>query len=304
MLNRIIANSLPYFPQNFVWMFSKRYIAGKTIDDGIDISRSLNQQGIWVTVDLLGEFIHSIEEAEANKEAYLQIIDRFNSEMVKGNFSLKPTSFGLLIDKERCYELVYEVVKKAASVHNFVRIDMEDATCTDLEIALFLKLKKEFPMHVGIVLQAYLRRTEADIKFLIENHHTSEAPLNVRLCKGIYVEDKSIAIKDYEGVRANYLKLLKRLFDHQVYTGIATHDYYLVEEALKLINDKGLKSEQYEFQMLYGVTPALRDKIIEMQYNVRLYVPFGKDWFGYCSRRIKENPKMVGDIVKAIFIRK
>lgn len=303
MLNRIIANSLPYFPQNFVWLFSKRYIAGKSIDDGITISRSLNEKGIWVTVDLLGEFIHTIEEAEANKDAYLNIIDQFNSEFVKGTYSLKPTSFGLLINKDRCYEFVREVVLKAASIHNFVRIDMEDASCTDMEIELFIKLKKEFPMNVGIVFQAYLNRTESDIKNLIKHHHTPEAPLNIRLCKGIYVEDKSIAIKDYEDIRQNYLKLLHLLLDHKVYTGIATHDTYLVEKAFEYIKEKNLRFDEYEFQMLYGVTPGLRDKIIAMGHNMRMYVPFGQDWFGYCSRRMKENPKMVGDIVKAIFIR-
>ena len=303
MLNKIIANTLPYMPKKFVWLFSKRYVAGETIDENIAISKQLNEKGVFVTVDLLGEFIHTIEEAENNKNEYLKIIDRFTKEHIKGNFSVKPTSFGLLIDTEKCYQYIREVVQAASKSESFVRIDMEDSSCTTLEIELFIRLKNEFPLNVGIVLQAYLKRTIADIEHLIQTVHSSNSPLNVRLCKGIYVESPEIAYPDFHEIRHYYLKALELMLDRGVYVGIATHDQFLVSESFDLINKKNVAKSAYEFQMLYGVTPGLRDSIVADGHNMRIYVPFGKDWFGYCSRRLKENPKMVTDIVKAVFIR-
>lgn len=303
MLNKIVANTLPHLPKKFVWMFSKRYVAGETIDENIAISKQLNQQGILVTVDLLGEFIHEISEAEQNKNEYLRIVDRFVRENVQGNFSVKPSSFGLLIDTEKCYQYVREVVQAAAKNNSFVRIDMEDSSCTSLEIELFIRLKKEFPANVGLVLQAYMKRTIADIEYLIEQVHTPEAPLNIRLCKGIYVEPADIAYTDFHEVRHYFLKALELMLEKGVYVGIATHDQFLVNESYAIIKRLHLPKSAYEFQMLYGVTPGLRDSIVADGHKMRIYVPFGKEWFGYCSRRLKENPKMVTDIIKAVFIR-
>jgi proline dehydrogenase len=303
MLNRIVANTLPYFPKQFVWLFSKRYVAGENIDDGILTSRMLNQQGIVVTVDLLGEFIHTIAEAEKNKNEYLKIVDRFSSEEIKGNFSVKPTSFGLLIDEEICYQYIREVIVRAAEAHRFVRIDMEDSQCTSREIELYEKLKVEFPASVGLVLQAYLKRTRSDIENLLKTSHTPEAPLNFRLCKGIYVEPEAIAFHSVHEIRRQFLLDLELMLNNGVYVGIATHDSFLVAEAMQMIENLAIPKQKYEFQMLYGVTPALRDKVVTAGHTMRIYVPYGKDWFGYCSRRLKENPKMVGDIVKAMFVR-
>lgn len=303
MINKLIANTLPYMPKKLVWVFSKRYVAGETIDEGIVKSKELNDKGILVTVDLLGEFIHTIEEAEQNKNEYLKIVDRFSKENIKGNFSIKPTSFGLLIDTEKCYEYVREVVEAAAKINNFVRVDMEDSSCTTLEIDMFKRLKAEFPTHVGLVFQAYMKRTYSDIEKLIEEVHTDEAPLNIRMCKGIYVEPAEVAYKDYHEVRHHFLTDLELMFKNGVYVGIATHDDFLVREAMALIEKYKVASDKYEFQMLYGVTPGLRDSIVAKEHKMRIYVPYGKDWFGYCSRRIKENPKMVTDIVKAVFVR-
>lgn len=303
MLNKFVANTLPHMPKKLVWVFSKRYVAGETIDEGITISKQLNEKGIVVTVDLLGEFIHTIEEAETNKNEYLKIVERFTSDGINGNFSVKPTSLGLLIDEEKCYTYVHEVVTAAAINNNFVRIDMEDSPCTSMEIELFKKLKTEFPTNVGIVIQAYLRRTYSDIEHLIEAGHTPETPLNIRLCKGIYVEPEDIAFVDFHQVRDNYLKLLKLMLQNDVYVGIATHDEFLIKEAYTLLDEYKVPKNLYEFQMLYGVTPKLRDSIVKKGHKMRLYVPFGKDWFGYCSRRLKENPKMISAIIKAVFIR-
>jgi proline dehydrogenase len=303
MLNKIVANTLPHLPKKFVWLFSKRYVAGETIDENIAISKQLNQQGILVTVDLLGEFIHDIGEAEQNKNEYLRIVERFVRENIQGNFSVKPTSFGLLIDTEKCYQYVREVVQAAAKNNNFVRIDMEDSSCTSLEIDLFIRLKKEFPTNVGLVLQAYMKRTIADIEYLIEQVHTPEAPLNIRLCKGIYVEPADIAYTDFHEVRHYFLKALELMLEKGVYVGIATHDQFLVNESYDIIKRLKVPKSAFEFQMLYGVTPGLRDSIVAEGHKMRIYVPFGKEWFGYCSRRLKENPKMVTDIIKAVFIR-
>jgi len=195
MVNKLIAKTLPYFPKKFVWVFSKKYIAGETIDEAIMASKQLNQKGIHVTVDLLGEFIINMDQALANQKEYLDIIKNFEQQNIAGNYSLKPTSFGLLIDKDKCYQYIREIVATANEYGNFVRIDMEDSKCVDLEIELFRKLKTEFPNNVGLVFQAYLKRTLSDIENLMDIH-TDETPINYRLCKGIYVEPKEIAYKE------------------------------------------------------------------------------------------------------------
>lgn len=288
-------------PKGLVWIFSKKYIAGETIDDAVKACHDLNRQGIKITIDLLGEFISRLDQAKENKDEYLTIIERIQKEKIDGNYSLKPTSFGLLIDKDVCYGYIREIVAKAASYGNFVRIDMEDSPCTDLEIELFRKLKKEFPANVGLVIQAYMRRTLKDIMDL-NNLNTKDIPLNFRLCKGIYVEPETIAFKKYQEINDHYLEDLEYMFRSAMYPAIATHDKPLVEGAYKLIEKYKVQRNQYEFQMLYGVTPELRQSIVNKGHTLRVYVPFGKDWFGYSTRRLKENPKMATHILKALFI--
>ena len=302
MFNKMLANLLPYMPKKLIWLFSKRYIAGEGIDQGLEVSKKLNEKNIEVTIDLLGEFITCLEQAEENKNQYLEIIERFTAEGIQGNFSLKPTMFGLLIDQEVCYQHIREIIAKAAEKNNFIRIDMEDSQCVDIEIELFKKLKKEFSGHVGLVIQAYLRRTLEDLTDF-SNFPSNGYPLNFRLCKGIYVEPKQIAFKDYEEVRKHYLEDLEFMFQNKMYAGIATHDKFLVEEALKLIEKYQVPQTMYEFQMLYGVTPELRSSIVNRGHKMRVYVPFGKQWFNYSTRRLKENPKMASHIIKALFFR-
>jgi proline dehydrogenase len=302
MLNKIIAEILPYMPQKLIWIFSKRYIAGQTIEDGLKVCRDLNAQGIEVTVDLLGEFITTIEQAEENKKKYIDIIERFTSEGIVGNFSLKPTMFGLLIDKAVCFANVEAVVQKAAEKKSFIRIDMEDSQCVDNELEMYRKLQQKYPAFVGLVVQAYLRRTKNDLANM-SNIQVNGIPLNFRLCKGIYVESKQVAYKEPAEIREHYLDDLKFMFEHKMYVGIATHDKYLVDRAISLIKELKIESSKYEFQMLYGVTPELRSSIVNQGYKMRVYVPFGKDWFGYSTRRLKENPKMASHILKALFFR-
>jgi len=302
MINKLIASVLPYFPKKLVWIFSKRYIAGESIADAIRASKELNAQGVKVTLDILGEFINDLNEAEYNKTEYLELIDTIQKENIDGNYSLKPTSFGLLIDKEVCYNHIREIVAKAASYGNFIRIDMEDSPCTTMEIELYRRLKAEFPKNVGLVFQAYLKRTIKDLNDLMDIH-SDEHPNNYRLCKGIYVEPAQIAYKKYEEINQHYLEDLELLLKNGVYVGIATHDKPLIDGAYKLIEKYNIPKHKYEFQMLYGVTPELRQSIVNNGHAMRVYVPFGKEWFGYSTRRLKENPKMASHIIKALFVR-
>ena len=301
-VNRMIAGVLPYMPKNFVWVFSKRYIAGKTIQDAIDVSRKLNKEGAMVTVDLLGEFITELSQAEKNKNTYLDIIETIEKSGIDGNYSLKPTMFGLLLDKDVAYQNIREIVAKAAYHDYFVRIDMEDSQCVDMEIDIFRKLKAEFPKNVGLVLQAYLKRTKNDITNML-NIHNEIVPVNYRLCKGIYVEPEKIAYKKYHEINTHFLEDLEYMFQKGIYPGIATHDKALVEGAYKLIEKYKVPKNRFEFQMLFGVTPHLRKSIIENGHRIRIYVPFGEQWFAYSTRRLKENPAMAMEIVKALFVR-
>jgi len=302
MINRLIAAVLPCMPKKLVWLFSKKYIAGETIEDAIRVSKELNARGMKVTIDLLGEFITNLEQAGENRVAYMQIIERTQAEKIQGNYSLKPTSFGLLLDPQVCYQNIREIVARAAACNSFVRIDMEDSPCTDLEINLLRRLHAEFPGHIGLVVQAYLKRTLTDLQGLMDLH-SPEIPLNYRLCKGIYVEPETIAWQNRQEINRHFLDDLEFMLNHGVYAAIATHDTALVDGARQLIEKYRVPASRYEFQMLHGVTPDLRQSIVDQGHPMRVYVPFGKEWFGYSTRRLKENPAMATHIIKALFVR-
>jgi proline dehydrogenase len=300
MFNKFIAAILPYFPKKFIWIFSRAYISGENIEDAMRVSKDLNSKKIKVSLDVLGEFIKTLDEAESNKKEYLHLIDISYKNNIDGHFSLKPTSFGLLLDKEICYNHIREIIVKAASYNGFVRIDMEDSPCTDDEIILFRRLKAEFPANVGLVVQAYLRRTFKDLEQMLDLN-SSSIPVNFRLCKGIYIEPEAISFKKHDEINQHYLEDLEFMFRNKIYVGIATHDKPLVESAYNLIKKYNVPKDMYEFQMLYGVTPKLRESIVNEGHTMRVYVPFGKQWFGYSTRRLKENPKMASHIMKAVF---
>jgi proline dehydrogenase len=302
MINQAIAGILPHMPRRLVWIFSKKYISGENLSDAMRESQILNAEGCTVTLDVLGEFVSKLEEADQYKREYLDAIEKFSAAGIKGNVSVKPTMFGLLLDKEACYNNIREIVSLAAEKGSYIRIDMEDSTCTDDEIHLFLRLKREFPNRVGLVLQAYMRRTLNDIKNMMAEHSV-ESPLNFRLCKGIYVEDESITYTGYQEIRDHYLEDLEFMLKNGVYVGIATHDSYLVENAMKMLEKYNIPKDKYEFQMLFGVSSNLRRSIVAKGHPMKVYVPFGKQWFRYSTRRLKENPHMVWHIIKAIFIR-
>jgi proline dehydrogenase len=244
------------------------------------------------TIDILGEFIKTREEATYFKQQCLDILNGIDSEGLDANLSLKPTQMGLELDKEFAFANIREIVARAAILNNFVRIDMEDHPCTDDTLEFFRRLREEFPGHVGVVLQSYLRRTLDDIESL------SDGLLHFRLCKGIYNEPRSIAYKDMEIINRSFVCCLEKMFEKKAYVGIATHDEKLIFEAQQLISRFGLKRHEYEFQMLLGVDPELRDILVTQGHRLRIYVPFGKSWLPYSKRRLKENPSIARHALK------
>ncbi|HPD33060.1 MAG TPA: proline dehydrogenase family protein [Bacteroidota bacterium] len=295
MLNKIIASIIPIFPKKFIYIFAKKYIAGPTLDDAIRVTRELMAKGGMSTIDVLGEFVTTKEMVENELHACSTVLDAIIENHLDSNLSVKPTSLGLGIDPDYGYENIKTLLTKARSLGLFVRLDMENSPYTTATIELYKRLRKDGFDNVGIVLQAYMRRSMDDVKSLIEYKP------NIRLCKGIYVEPKEIAYKDKEEIRENYRRLLTTMLDNDFYVGIATHDEPLILYAEELIKQKGLTREQYEFQMLLGVRNERRDQLLAEGHRLRVYVPFGTDWFGYSTRRLKENPKMVNDIIKSIF---
>lgn len=302
MINKLIVGMLDYLPKDFVWIFSKRYIAGKELKDAVRVTRKLNEQKIKASMDLLGEFLTRAEKVEYYKTEYIHLIEESVATGLDNSFSVKPTMFGLLLDQDLCYTNVREIVAKAASLNRFVRIDMEDTQCTDMEIDMYKKLLNEFPNHVGLVLQAYLKRTLNDLKDLVA-FDNGRGLINIRLCKGIYNEPALMAYKNKDEINRNYLIDLEYMLQHNIYPAIATHDKKLIEGAYKLIGENNAKPDKFEFQMLYGVTPELRKSIVDKGFTMRVYVPYGKDWYNYSTRRLRENPRMVTHIIKALLIR-
>lgn len=294
LFNKTVVAILPFLPKPFVAMFSNRYIAGETLDDAVATILRLNQQNIMATLDLLGENITKKEEATHYKEMWFKILDTIENRRLNSNISIKLTQLGLKLDKTFCFENVREIVQYANKYKNFVRIDMEDSTCTDDTLDILYHVRKEFT-NVGIVLQAYLKRSETDIREL------AKQGINVRICKGIYNESPEIAYKDREAIRRNYLKLLDIMIDHKAYVGIATHDRFLIEKAVERIQSEKIPATGYEFQMLLGVGDEYRAELVRSGHPLRVYVPFGQDWFPYSLRRMKENPQVAGYIIKNIF---
>lgn len=303
MLNKAIVLLLPLFPQKLVWLFSRRYIAGESLADALRVARDLNAQGIEVTLDVLGEFQTKRDKIEYYKSTYLDTIHKAVEAGIRTTFSLKPTMFGLLIDKDLCYRHIHDIVRVASLNGSMIRIDMEDSSCTGKELDLFRILFKEFPQNVGIVLQAYLKRTLDDLKDL-NRLNSEEHRVNIRLCKGIYIEPESISYKKKSVINEHFIEDMEYMLYNRFYSAIATHDHLLIDAAYQLIDKYNVSNDMIEFQMLYGVTQELRKSIIEKNYRMRVYVPFGKDWFSYSTRRLKENPKMVSHILKALLVRK
>lgn len=297
IFNKLIAATLPIVPKAIVRKVSARYIAGAFLSDAIRVVRQLNNEGAMATVDVLGEYIKHVAEAKANTDYCVEVLEAIAAERVNSNLSIKLTSLGLGLDNAACEENVRRILETARRTGNFVRFDMEDSRYTQLTIDLYEKFRKEYE-NVGVVLQAYLRRTESDIKDLLRNGRT-----NIRLCKGIYIEPESIAFTDRTEIQDNFMRCLETAFTGGAYIGIATHDDVLINGSRSLIGQMGLTPDAYEFQMLLGVRDQKRRELLREGHRLRVYVPFGADWYGYSVRRLKENPAIAGHIVKAIFMR-
>ena len=293
-INNAIVGFVKILPKSIVKIFAKKYVAGENLEEAINVVKELNAKGIVTTMDVLGEAIQNREEAIAAKIECLELLDAIEEHKLNSNVSIKPTQLGLGINTEFCYELVEEIVKKAAALNNFIRIDMEDSPYTDKTIQLFLKLREKYS-NVGIVLQSYLRRTLDDVKML------NPKGGHYRLCKGIYIEPEKIAFKGKQEVRDNFMASLEQMLKDGKYVGIATHDKYLIDASYKMIEDMKISKDKFEFQMLYGVTEHLRDKINADGYKMRVYIPYGEHWYAYSIRRLQENPAMAWHITKSIF---
>ncbi|GBD87660.1 proline dehydrogenase 1 [bacterium BMS3Abin03] len=294
IFNKFLVSVTELMPRSMVRYFSRRYIAGETLQSAINIVKDLNSKGIYATLDVLGEAVKNKEEAIAAKKEILKSFDAIVENNLMANMSIKPTQMGLSIDEEFAYEQILEIVKYAKEINNFVRIDMEDSPYTDATIKVYKRIYEDYS-NVGLVLQAYLKRTYNDAVLL------NKLGTNYRLCKGIYVEPASIAYKDKQAIRDNYVKVLELMLKNGNYVGIATHDEYLIKEAYRLIKELKVSNDKFEFQMLLGVREDLRDKINKDGYKIRIYIPYGKDWYPYSIRRLKENPQIAGHIVKNIF---
>ncbi len=283
LFDQAIARVLPAVPKPVVQLFSARYIAGSTLADAVRVVQRLNGAGKLATVDVLGEEITREEEARAIARAYLDVFRAIEHNGLAANVSIKLTALGLNLDYELCKENLRSVVSQG----KFVRIDMEDSSTTDDTLRLYRELREDGFDNVGIVLQAYLRRTVDDIRAL------ADLRPNVRLCKGIYVEPASLAFTDYEAVRANYVKALRALTATASHVAIATHDEWLIEQSLRSL------PRSYEFQMLLGVREERATQLVRDGHTVRVYVPFGEHWYRYSLRRLQENPAMAGTIARA-----
>ena len=294
VFHNLLVKTVQTMPENIVWLFSKKYIAGKTLQNAIDTVKDLNSKGIVATLDVLGESINTKEEAIKSQRKALEVFDAIVENKLNANLSIKPTQMGLAIDKDFAYQQILELVKRAKEINNFVRIDMEDSPYTDLTFELYKRIYEDYS-NVGVVLQAYLKRTSNDAIIL------NKLGTNYRLCKGIYIEPATIAYKDKQAIRDNYMKTLDLILKSGNYVGIATHDKYLIDKSYELIKDLNISKDKFEFQMLLGVREDLRDRINKDGYKIRIYVPFGEDWYKYSIRRLQENPQLAGHIVKEFF---
>jgi proline dehydrogenase len=297
LIDKFVVKTIPLVPKPIVRYFSKRYIAGDKLSDAVRVVRDLNQRGFMATMDVLGESVSERPLARQMRQECENVLTTITSETLDSNLSIKLTQLGLDIDYDFTLENVRTLVQHAAKQNNFVRIDMEDSSTTDRTIDIYTTLRKDHDS-VGLAVQSYLRRTVKDVEALVKQH------ANFRLCKGIYIEPEQIAFKTRKEINDSFLKLVEIMFEAGSYVGIATHDDELIDGSYRLIEKYAMKPDQYEFQMLLGVRPELRDRILRDGHRLRVYVPYGTQWYRYSVRRLKENPKMAVTIFKAILSRR
>jgi proline dehydrogenase len=297
LLDSLVVRLLPITPKFVVRRVASRYVAGETAEDALRVVKRLNDEGCSATVDVLGEFTTDRREADATTAEYLSFLDALAKRELDSGVSIKLTAFGLDVGAdglEIAYQNARKVVAKAKDVGRFVRIDMENSPYTDRTIEIYRRLRSEFD-GLGIVLQARLKRTLDDVAAILPF-----GP-DFRLCKGIYVEPASIAWTDGGDINDAYATTLRAMFQGGARVGIATHDEKLVDAALEMIDELKIPDGRYEFQMLLGVRETLRRRILALGKPVRVYVPYGRDWYGYSCRRLRENPAVAGHVLRAMF---
>jgi proline dehydrogenase len=294
VFDSLIKHGMPLVPKPIVGKVARRYVAGESLADAVTAIRELNAEGAMATVDVLGEEVNERARAQDAVQEYLRLVEEIERQALDANISIKLTLLGLKIDEGLCADHVATICGRAREANNFVRIDMEDSSCTDATLRIYRGVLAEHG-NAGAVLQAYMHRTTSDVNDLL--------PLrpNVRLCKGIYRESRTIAWQDFETIRANFVFNMEKLLSGGAYVGVATHDPYLVWAAMSAVDRLGLDRRQYEFQMLLGVDPQLRRIILDRGHRLRVYVPYGRDWYPYSIRRLRENPTVARHVMRAMF---
>ncbi|HYV96604.1 MAG TPA: proline dehydrogenase family protein [Gemmatimonadaceae bacterium] len=283
--------------------FARRFVAGETADEAIAAVRALNAKGITASLDLLGESVTNEAEARAAGDAYLDLLNRIEKSGVDANVSLKLTQMGMDLNEDLCVDIVGKVLVKAKKMSSFVRLDMESSAYTQRTLDLFgNRLYPPYSANVGIVLQSMLRRTSADVDRAIAQR------ARVRLCKGAYLEPATVAFPDKKDVDANYITCMQALLERGNYPGIATHDERIIQETIRFAKEKNISADRFEFQMLYGVRRDLQEQLVRDGWRMRVYVPFGTQWYPYLMRRLAERPANVafimGNVVRETFSRK
>ena len=297
ILNSLVVGTAPLMPKFMIGKIASVYVAGDSLEDGLKLAKKLNEKGFSATLDLLGEEVENRKQTNQIRNSYCELLDGIANWGIDCNVSLKLTALGLKIDEELCWDNLSVVLDKAREYNNFIRLDMENSEVTDSTIRL-CKKGQNYYSKCGTVLQSYMKRTMKDIDEL-KTHNT-----NIRLCKGAYKESEEIAYQDYQEIRNNYLKSAEKMIDNGIYIGLATHDQWLIENLEKLIEEKGYDNKMYEFQALSGVPiDNILERLIKDGHNVRYYIPYGPEWYAYSLRRMRENPDIWKDTLKAFFFR-
>lgn len=298
IFNTMAARAIPLVPRSLIRKISRRYIAGATLAEALDRVRSLHAAGYRTTLDVLGESVSSSAEVETIVREYLVLIEAMRDNDVRTELSIKPSALGLLLDEVGCRQHVLRILDAAATHGVAACIDMEDVTCTQKTLDLFA-VAEASGADVGIALQAYLRRTDHDVLSLQSRRS------RVRICKGIYAEADVHLVEHASANRGainrHFMRHVLSLLQAGSFVGIATHDEPLIDLLIASIQREQIESDRFEFQMLLGVCEPLRERLHSMGFQVRVYVPYGHDWYGYSTRRIKENPRIAGYVIRALF---
>ncbi len=295
LIDSIITKSLPLLPKWFAKPFAKPYVAGETVSEALSKVKKLNQRGFSATIDILGEHVKEIKSARSITDQYCSLYEEIDHNSIDCTISVKPTHIGLNISQSEAVSNMTQIARKASELGNFLRIDMESSVFTDQTFELYKECKTIYN-NVGVAIQAYLYRSENDIKNL------GGSQFNSRICKGIYKESGAIAYQDREDIRQNFLLLAKEVARNGGFCGYATHDQVLIDRLLEWITREKISSHLFEFQALFGVPMGGRlDDLNQKGYKVRIYVPFGPDWFDYSVRRLKENPNIAGYVLSNLF---